>query len=76
MAETKKTTTKSSVKNTSVIQYQGIEFAEADCIKKAEAAFKKAYKNEELEKLDVYIKPEEHKIYYVGNADRIGYVDL
>ena len=71
MAESKK-----AVKNTSVFQYQGLEFAESDCIKKAESAFKNAYKDVELEKLDVYIKPEEHKIYYVGNTNCVGYVEL
>ncbi len=42
----------------------------------ATAQFKKNYKGVELEALDVYIKPEEHKIYYVGNTDRVGSVDL
>ena len=76
MATTKKTTTKKAVKSTSVIQYQGLEFSEADCVKKATAQFKKDYKSVELETLDVYIKPEERKIYYVGNTDCVGSVDL
>ncbi len=71
MAESKK-----AVKNTSVFQYQGLEFAELDCIKKAESELKNAYKDVELEKRDVYIKPEEHKIYYVGNTNCAGYVEL
>ena len=50
MATTKKTTTKEAVKSTSVIQYQGLEFSEADCVKKATAQFKKDYKGVELGK--------------------------
>ena len=76
MAAVKKATAKKAVKTASVIQYQGLEFSEADCVKKATAQFKKDYKGVELETLDVYIKPEEHKIYYVGNTDRVGSVDL
>ena len=76
MATAKKSTTKKTIKSSAVIQFQGAEYSEADCIKKATAAFKKAYKGVELEALDVYIKPEEHKIYYVGNSDRVGSVDL
>ena len=76
MAAAKKTTTKKAVKTASVIQYQGLEFSEESCIKKATAQFKKDYKGVELETLDIYIKPEEHKIYYVANTDRVGSVDL
>ncbi len=76
MATKKTTTTKKAIKTSAVIQYQGAEYSEADCIKKATAAFKKAYKNVELETLNIYIKPEEHKVYYVANTDRVGSVDL
>ena len=69
-------TTKKPVITTSVIQFQGIEFSETDCLKKAQAGFKKQYKGVELEDLKIYIKPEERKIYYVGNSDRVGSVDL
>lgn len=73
---TKNATTKKAVSSSSVIQFQGIEFSETDCVKKATAGFKKAYKGVELESLNVYIKPEEHKIYYVANTDKVGSVDL
>lgn len=73
---TRKKTTKSNVKSTSVLQYQGIEISEAECAKKATAQFRVDYKGVELEKLEIYIKPEEHKIYYVGNKDCTGSVDL
>ena len=73
---TRKKTTKNEVKSTSVLQYQGIEISEAECTKKATAQFRVDYKGVELEKLEIYIKPEEHKIYYVGNKDCTGSVDL
>ena len=34
------------------------------------------HKKEILEELNIYIKPEERKIYYVANKDRVGSVDL
>ena len=67
---------KNTVATTAVIQYQGREFSEADCLKKAQAQFKKDYKKEVLEEINIYIKPEENKIYYVANKDRVGSVDL
>ena len=67
---------KKAVVTTSVIQYQGREFTEAECLKKAQAQFKKDYKKEVLEEINIYIKPEENKIYYVANKDRVGSVDL
>ena len=73
---TERKTTKNAVKSTSVIQYQGLEISEAECTKKATAQFRVDYKGVELEKLKIYIKPEERKIYYVGNKDCAGSVDL
>ena len=77
---TKKTTTKTTdttaVKTSSVIQFQNIEFSEADCVKKVELAFKADNNGVELESLKIYIKPEERKIYYVANDDHTGSVDL
>ena len=67
---------KKAVATTAVVQYQDREFTEAECIKKAQAQFKKDYKKETLEELNIYIKPEERKIYYVANKDRVGSVDL
>ena len=65
-----------AVKTVSVIQFQGNEFTEAECLTKAKAGFKKAYKNVELTSINIYIKPEEHKIYYVANEDKVGSVEL
>jgi hypothetical protein len=67
---------KKAVVTTAVVQYQDREFTEAECIKKAQAQFKKDYKKETLEELNIYIKPEERKIYYVANKDCVGSADL
>ena len=72
----KATAKKKTVATTAVVQYQGLEFSEAECLKKAQAAFKKDYKGKTLEELNIYIKPEERKIYYVANKDSVGSVEL
>jgi hypothetical protein len=73
----KKTAAKAKkVVTTAVVQYQDREFTEAECLKKAQAGFKKEYKGKTLEELNIYIKPEERKIYYVANKDCVGSVDL
>jgi hypothetical protein len=72
----KATTKKKAVTTTAVVQYQDREFTEAECLKKAQAQFKKDYKGKTLEELNIYIKPEERKIYYVANKDCVGSVDL
>ena len=75
-ATAKKTTAKKKVATTAVVQSQGLEFSEAECLKKAQSAFKKDYKGKTLEELNIYIKPEERKIYYVANKDCVGSADL
>jgi hypothetical protein len=72
----KATTKKKAVTTTAVVQYQDREFTEAECLKKAQAQFKKDYKGKTLEELNIYIKPEERKIYYVANKDSVGSVEL
>ena len=67
---------KKEVITSAVVQYQGLEFTTEDCLKKAEAGFKKDYKGKTIEKINIYIKPEERKIYYVVNEDCVGSVDL
>lgn len=81
-AATKKTAAKAvkkakkEVVKSAVVQYQGLEFSTDDCMKKAEAAFKKEYKGKTLEEINIYIKPEERRIYYVANKDCVGSVEL
>lgn len=64
------------VSSKAFFQYQGLEFSEEDCLKKAKAGFKKQYKGNDLSDIKIYIKPEEMKIYYVANKDQVGSVDL
>ncbi|SEK76860.1 hypothetical protein SAMN02910377_01776 [Pseudobutyrivibrio ruminis] len=56
----------------------GINFAftEADCLKKAQAQFKRDYKSVELTGISIYIKPKERRIYYVANGDKVGSTEL
>ena len=76
-ATTKKVATKKKeVATTAVVQYQDREFTEAECLKKAQAQFKKDYKGKTLEEISIYIKPEERRIYYVANKDSVGSVEL
>jgi hypothetical protein len=72
----KATTKKKAVSTTAVVQYQDREFTEAECLKKAQAQFKKDYKGKTLEEISIYIKPEERRIYYVANKDSVGSVEL
>jgi hypothetical protein len=75
-ATKKATTKKKAVATTAVVQYQDREFTEAECLKKAQAQFKKDYKGKTLEEISIYIKPEERRIYYVANKDSVGSVEL
>jgi len=75
-ATKKATTKKKAVVTTAVVQYQDREFTEAECLKKAQAQFKKDYKGKTLEEISIYIKPEERRIYYVANKDSVGSVEL
>ena len=75
-ATKKATTKKKAVATTAVVQYQDREFTEAECLKKAQAQFKKDYKGKALEEISIYIKPEERRIYYVANKDSVGSVEL
>ena len=75
-ATKKAATKKKAVATTAVVQYQDREFTEAECLKKAQAQFKKDYKGKTLEEISIYIKPEERRIYYVANKDSVGSVEL
>lgn len=77
--EEKKTAAKKTVsKSTSaieakvVIQANGSEVIAADLVEKAKAAA--GVKS--IKKVDVYVKPEVNKVYYVVNGDTFGDFDL
>ncbi len=66
----KKTAEKKEVKTVAYVQYAGAEIS----IEKLEAEAKKAYaalghKEEEIETLTLYVKPEERAVYYVVNGE-------
>ena len=66
----KKAAAKKEVKTAVYVQYAGAEVS----IEKLEAEAKKAYaalghKEEEIETLTLYVKPEEHAVYYVVNGE-------
>lgn len=66
----KKEAVKKEVKTAAYVQYAGSEVS----IEKLEAEAKKAYaalghKEEEIETLTLYVKPEEHTVYYVVNGE-------
>ena len=66
----KKTAEKKEVKTVAYVQYAGAEIS----IEKLEAEAKKAYaalghKEDEIETLTLYVKPEERAVYYVVNGE-------
>ena len=89
-AETKKTAAKTTtakktaapaakktaaVKENVKIQFDGCEFCVAEIVEKAKADYK-ANNKAAVKSLDVYVKPEERKAYYVVNGKTEGSVDL
>lgn len=70
----KKTASKSAsaVETKVVIQANGSEVIAADLVEKAKAAA--GVKS--IKKVDVYVKPEVNKVYYVVNGDTFGDFDL
>lgn len=70
----KKTVSKSApaVETKVVIQANGSEVIAADLVEKAKAAA--GVKS--IKKVDVYVKPEVNKVYYVVNGDTFGDFDL
>lgn len=70
----KKTASKSAsaVETKVVIQANGSEVIAADLVEKA----KVAAGVKSIKKVDVYVKPEVNKVYYVVNGDTFGDFDL
>lgn len=58
-----------------ILQYSGHEIKEKDMIEKVEAAWKAEGNTSPIESITMYVKPEEHKIYYLVNG-LAGSVDL
>lgn len=63
------------VKVTTTFQWYGNDYKITDLVKKAEDAFKAEY-NKPLKKIDIYIKPEDGRVYYFANGSIAGSVEL
>lgn len=79
---TKKTTAKKAdkpeLKPAVYVEFQGRQALESDIVEKIKAAFiKSGHRAASIKALQIYIKPEEFKAYYVINEGKyIGNVDL
>ena len=72
-APAKKTTRKPAVKSTVTVQFAGKEFKTSELVDQIKAS----YTGEAaLKTVEVYVKPEEGKAYYVINGDVTGAVEL
>lgn len=60
------------------IQYAGRSYAQEDLVKIAKDVWKYDLKRKagELESIELYVKPEENKVYYVMNGDVTGNFDI
>lgn len=67
---------KKEVVKTTTLQFSGKEYKVDEIMKLAEEAFKRDYKKKTIEEINIYIKPEENKVYYVVNGDCVGSADL
>ena len=73
-----KKTDKPELKTDVFIEYQGRKILETDIINKVKAAFvKSGHRASSIKSMQIYIKPEESKAYYVINDNKYnGDVDL
>lgn len=80
--ETAKTTTKASAKkaaeSTVVLQFAGKEYTNEDLVKIAKDVWKYDLKQKvgDFKSVKLYVKTEEHKVYYVINEDVTGEFDI
>lgn len=59
------------------LQYEGCEWETAEVLERIRAAYlQEGHRASSLKALTVYLKPEEHKAYYVINESVTGSVDL
>lgn len=60
-----------------VLQFQGKDYLEEDILEKVkEELLTRGIHEEDMEKIDIYVKPEEKQIYYVVNQDITGSMKL
>ena len=70
---TRKTTRKPAVKSVVTIQYAGKEMTTASLVDQVKAAVPA---DTVVKTVNVYVKPEENKAYYVVNGEITGDIDL
>ena len=70
----KKTTKKAEQKTNISIQFSGKSYSQEDLVKMAQDVWKYDLKQKvrELASIELYVKPEENKVYYVMNQDFTG----
>lgn len=60
-----------------VLQFQGKDYPEQDILEKVkEELLNRGIQEEDMEKIDIYVKPEERQIYYVMNQNITGHIEL
>lgn len=69
--EIKREEKKSAVKEKISIQFDGLDYSTADLIRIAKDVwvYDLLKKESELKNVELYVKPEEHKVYYVMNGE-------
>ena len=60
------------------LQLPGREYSEEDLVKRVKEEWRERFKrqNHEIRTIDIYLKPEERKAYYVVNKEVSGDVDI
>lgn len=69
---------KAEIKTSICLQFEGKEVTEKEVLKKIKEVWTKMYKNKigDIKTVDIYLKPEEAKAYFVVNSETTGEVDL
>ncbi len=67
---------KVEVKESIVVQHNGVDVAEKDLFKNAKAAYKKAGNKDEVKSITIYINADEGKYYPVVNGTPVDGIDL
>ena len=73
---TKKTAKKAELKVSTVLQFQGREFTEADFVEQAKKLWADAGKTEAIEEMQLYVKPEDGAVYCVINGEAMDSFEL
>ena len=73
---TKKTTKKVALKVSTVLEFQGRQFTEADFVEQAKKLWADAGKTEAIEEMQLYVKPEDGAVYCVINGEEMNGFEL